>query len=160
MDTSHTIALQQALVAKGYPLTVDGRYGPQTAAALQAYRTSLGAASIEDPEASIQTPEPAKPWWASKAVIGAVATILVGIASVAGYALDPSQVGLVLSSLAGLITGGVSLYGSITRSAPIDRSLVAPGVRLERVRWLPTGDPGSAQSGGSPLDDPFVSGGG
>lgn len=161
MNRSETLDLQHRLISAGFPLTADGRYGPATA---EAYRRYLNGLGPNDPPAaavdSLPAPPPVKPWWASKAVLGSLTTILVAVASLFGLALPQDQVGLILSSLAGLVSGGLALYGSITRKAPIDPLLVLPGVRLGGVRALPASPARSAGDPGAPLDDPFVSGGG
>jgi hypothetical protein len=76
----------------------------------------------------------AKPWWQSRAVLGALATIIVGIAGLFHVQVDSATLTEFLLGLTTTITGALALWGSIQRKAPIDPTLVAPGVRRDGVR--------------------------
>lgn len=123
--------LQQQLNAQGFgPLVEDGIYGPNTATAYQRYLDINTSMEVTP------APPPTKPWWTSRAIIGAVITILL---SVSGYFIDVSSISAtdatdaVVSILTGL-AGILSLYGSIKRQNAIDNTLVVPGVRFNNKR--------------------------
>ena len=121
MIKKDVLALQRRLNREGFSLVEDGIYGPATAAAYQHY---LDRQALPAPPAS-------KPWWTSRALLGAVATILV---SAGGLFMDLSSVDRgeltdVLVALSTGIAGLLALYGTIKRQAPIDPTLVAPGIR-------------------------------
>jgi hypothetical protein len=108
----------------GEPLKEDGIYGPDTD---RVYVNWLDRDSI----IPSVTPEPAKPWWTSRALLGGMATIIVGIAGLAGYALDVAQITDVVVSASALVAGILSTVGSLKRKGAIDPTLV---MRLPRGR--------------------------
>lgn len=115
--------IQRHLNTLGYgPLRIDGVYGPATAAAYDRYLATVPG--------DTETPPPAKPWYLSRAILGALATIAAGAAGVAGYAIDASNLTEILVQAIALFGGIMALWGSVQRKAPIDPTLVAPGVRL------------------------------
>ena len=122
MIKKDVLALQRRLNREGFSLVEDGIYGPATAAAYQHY---LDRQALPAPPAS-------KPWWTSRALLGAVATILV---SAGGLFMDLSSVDRgeltdVLVALSTGVAGLLALWGTVRRQAPIDPTLIAPGVRL------------------------------
>jgi hypothetical protein len=119
-----TLLIQQKLKEAGYTVVVDGIWGPQTAAAYETYLAS----KPEDPV--IVTPTPAKPWWTSKAQLGALVTVAVAAASIAGYSIDATMATELVFAGVTLVSGLLSVWGNIKRDAPIDPDLVAPGVRI------------------------------
>ena len=126
MIKKDVLALQRRLNREGFSLVEDGIYGPATAAAYQHY---LDRQALPAPPAS-------KPWWTSRALLGAVATILV---SAGGLFMDLSSVDRgeltdVLVALSTGLAGLLALWGTIRRQSPIDPTLVAPGVRLRAAR--------------------------
>lgn len=135
MTRAEVMALQQALGVR-----VDGIYGPITQAA---HRAHLDAADTT-PVPTL-TPAPAKPWWASRTVLGLLATVLAGLANRAGWEISNDQITPIL--LHAVELGGLALaaWGTVRRSAPIDPTLVArlPGGRAVRlpVRTHGPGDP-------------------
>lgn len=123
---------QRSINAAGLgPVAADGVWGPHTAAAYAelARESDLGGVGM-----SVPTPAAPKPWWTSRAVLGALATIAAGIAGFAGVSLDAGQLTDTLAALVSAVGGGLALWGSIRRTAPIDQGLVAPGVRVESGR--------------------------
>ncbi len=86
MTPAATRDLQQELNRLGYgPLVVDGIYGRATAAAYQLYLDEQP--SGEGPPAPPAPPAPV-PWWTSRALWGALATLVASAAGLAGYSLD------------------------------------------------------------------------
>jgi peptidoglycan hydrolase-like protein with peptidoglycan-binding domain len=126
MTRAETRRMQQHLNRQGLgPLTVDGIYGPATERAYQRYL------QFYTPVDDAPTPPAAKPWWTSRALWGALATILISIAGIFidVSSIDAAEVTNVLVSMSTGIAGLLALYGTITRKAPIDPTLAAPGVR-------------------------------
>jgi hypothetical protein len=139
MTKNETLALQRALNGSGLAYAVlgealeeDGIYGPATD---RVHRWHL------DHDTSIPTitPEPAKPWWTSRGLLGGLATIIVGVAGLAGYALDVAQITEIVVSASALVAGILSTVGSLRRKGAIDPTLVArlPGGRDVRLPVLP-----------------------
>lgn len=176
MTRADITALQQRLAAAGFAVAVDGVYGPQTAEAYRRYLNGLAPTDPEPPPDQLPVPPAAKPWWQSNAVRGGVAQILVGGAAVAGLSADPQTVTQILDAVStlmgtgaetdgilkwalaasGLVSGLLSLWGSIRRTAPIDHGLVLPGVRVGGVRELPRSNDEPAVAERSPLDNQFL----
>ena len=121
-----------AYLVLGEPLAEDGIYGPNTD---RVYTEWLDRDNVMP---SV-TPEPAKPWWTSRGLLGGLATIIVGVAGLAGYALDVAQITEIVVSASALVAGILSTVGSLRRKAPIDPTLVArmPGGRDVRLPVLP-----------------------
>ena len=95
-----------------------------------AYSEMLRLSSIGGAFQTIPTPEPLKPWWTSRAVIGSISTIIVGISGMIGWSLDLQGTTEIMLAIATLISGLISYIGTIQRKAPIDVSLIAPGFRI------------------------------
>lgn len=134
MTRDEVMALQQALGVR-----VDGIYGPITQAAHQAHLDAADTTPVPT-----LTPPPAKPWWASRAVLGLLASVLAMIAGRFGWEISDDQITPIL--LQAVELGGLALaaWGTIRRSAPIDPTLVAR-VRGADVR-LPVRTIGQADS--------------
>lgn len=102
----------------GAELDEDGIYGPNTD---KVYRAWL------DQDESIPTiaPEPAKPWWTSRAILGLGATILAMIAGSLGMEVEDDQITQILLQTVEL--GGLvfATWGTIRRKGQIDPTLVA-----------------------------------
>lgn len=114
MTRADIIHLQTRLTELGYrPGPVDGWYGEQTRRAYQTY--------LDDQNSSVPnlTPSPQKPWYLSRAVLGAIATIIASGAGIAGWAVDSSQLAELLSSLATLGFGILAFVGTIQRKGEI-----------------------------------------
>ena len=141
------LALQRALNQCGFayrilgePLAEDGIYGPATD---QVHRAYLDG----DKTIPTVTPQPAKPWWTSRAVLGLLASVLAMIAGRLGWEIADDQITAVLLQsveLGGLV---VAAWGTVRRKGAIDPTLVMriPGgtdVRLpvRPVRQSPPGD--------------------
>jgi hypothetical protein len=139
MSKSEILELQRRLnevglayLVLGEPLAEDGIYGPDTD---RVYTEWLDRDSVMP---SV-TPPPAKPWWTSRGLLGGLATIIVGVAGLAGYALDVAQITEIVVSASALLAGILSTVGSIKRKGAIDPTLVArlPGGRDVRLPVLP-----------------------
>jgi peptidoglycan hydrolase-like protein with peptidoglycan-binding domain len=139
-----TLDLQYDLDRLGYYSgPIDGIYGPLTKRAYDAYIAERHL-QISVP---ILTPEPAKPWWASSAILGALVTILGAAASIAGWEFDAESAKELLPAAITLAGGIMAWVGTIRRKSPIDPTLVARvgthDIRLpSRVRRepVPSGD--------------------
>ena len=119
-----TFHIQKMLKEAGHTIVVDEIWGPQTAAAYDKYLAS----EPEDPV--IVTPNPAKPWWQSKAQVGTIVTLVVAVAALAGHSLDAVSLTEAAFSLITLFSGLLGFYGNIKRDAPIDSDLLAPNARF------------------------------
>jgi len=131
MTKNETIALQRRLneiglayQTLGENLEDDGIYGKRTR---EVHRAWLD----QDAEVPTITPEAAKPWWTSRGLLGGLATIIVGVAGLAGYALDVAQITEIVVSASALVAGILSTVGSLKRKGAIDPTLV---MRLPRGR--------------------------
>lgn len=116
----------------GEPLEEDGVYGPNTDAV---YRAWLD----RDTAVPTVTPQPAKPWWTHKALLGGVATIVASLLGVYGLEVDGGKLSEVLAGAVTAITGAITIWGAIKEQGGVDPTLVARAgnrtVRLpERVR--------------------------
>lgn len=114
MTRSEIIELQTRLTELGYaPGPIDGWYGEKTRVAYQLY--------LDDQNTSIPnlTPAPQKPWYLSRAVLGALATIIASGAGIAGWVVDSGQLAEILSSIATLGFGILSFIGTIYRKGEI-----------------------------------------
>ena len=142
MTKDEIITLQSKLNDHGYNLAVDGVYGPKTEQAYAAYLD-------RDPAVPTVVPPAVKPWWQSRAVLGLLATILVGLAR--RYGIEMDQGGLTDAMLNILESAGVVLafWGTIKRTAPLDSSAVLPGVRIKSAAQVPS-------SGDSGNGEPFI----
>ena len=130
MTKSEIIALQTSLREQGYPVTVDGIYGPQTEAAYAKYLD-------KDTNVPTVVPPAVKPWWTSKTAIFALGTVLVSLAGLWGIPLDAQTLTETLTALATLVSGLLTLWANARRTAPLDRSLVGPGLRLKTSGGVP-----------------------
>jgi len=107
-------------------LREDGRLGPKTRAAL---REALLAS--DDPQTAAEAAVPdAKPWWASRAVIGAAVIVAAQIAAGFGWNVDVGVTTDAALSLVTLLGAGLAWWGRVSAQRPVSRKLVAPGVRL------------------------------
>ena len=127
MTRAEIIALQRALNHSGLayqvlgePLDEDGIYGPLTQAAHQAHLDAVDQSAVPN-----VTPAAAKPWWASRAVLGLLATVLAGLANRFGWEISDDSILPIL--LHAVELGGLALaaWGTVRRSAPIDPTLAA-----------------------------------
>lgn len=135
MTRDEIIALQQAL-----GVTPDGIYGPITQAAHRAYLDRIN----DTPSVPNITPPPAKPWWASRAILGLLATVLASLAGRFGFEVDDDAITPLLLHAVELGGLAVAAWGTVRRSAPIDPTLVAR-VGTRDVR-LPVRSHGAADS--------------
>ena len=124
MNTTLSKARIQSLQARlnelGYgPLIVDGVYGQNTQAAYRRYLDEV------DPDTPTVTPEAAKPWWASRAILGLIASGIALIVSRWGWQVDGehlTQLFVEAVQFGGLV---LAFWGTVRRAGPIDRTLVA-----------------------------------
>jgi hypothetical protein len=101
----------------GEPLKEDGIYGPDTD---RVYVNWLDRDSI----IPSVTPEPAKPWWRSRAIVGLITVGLAWGAGKMGWLVDDEQITqilLVVMEAVGLI---VAAIGTVKRKGAIDPTLV------------------------------------
>lgn len=128
MTRAEIAAIQQQLTELGYDnLTADGIWGPRTARAYEAYLASTPMGLAVAPPAD-------KPWWTSSALIGGLISVAAWGASFAGFEFDVVTAKEALPELVGAIFAVVAVVGTWRRKAPIDPTLVAPGVRLPSRR--------------------------
>jgi hypothetical protein len=116
--------IQRQLTAAGWRLRVDGVYGPATHAAYQEW---LNAHTDDGMPA--YAPPAAKPWWASRAMLGILASAVATLAGLAGWLVDADAITTLL--VQAVEVGGLVLafIGTLRRRAPLDPTLVAPGLR-------------------------------
>jgi hypothetical protein len=117
----------------GEPLVEDGIYGPATDRVHRAYLD-------RDTAIPTVTPPPAKPWWAHKALLGGLATVLASVAAIFGLEVDSGQLSEVLVAAITAITGAISIWGALREKGGVDPTLVVGTVRLP-VRPHRTGNP-------------------
>jgi len=138
MTRAEIIALQRALGVEP-----DGIYGPITQAAHRAHLDVVDQTPIPN-----VTPPAAKPWWASRAVLGLLASVLAMIAGRMGWEISDDQITPIL--LQAVELGGLALaaWGTVRRTAPIDPTLVA------RVRGADVRLPVRAHGASNASNDP------
>jgi peptidoglycan hydrolase-like protein with peptidoglycan-binding domain len=126
-------ALQLMLIGLGFDVGksgADGIMGPKTEAAYAAYLASRP----KDP--TVFLPVQAKPWWDSKAMLSGIATVATGAATLAAVVGSGGIAAIAapeaIGAIAAIVTGAGAIYGTATRSQPIDPNLVAPTVRITR----------------------------
>ncbi len=144
--------IQRTLNELGFgDLKTDGIWGPATARAYDAYLASM-------PFSQVVTPPAAKPWYTSSALIGALISLVAWIASIAGYQFDVESAKQVIPELIGVVFAAMAVVGTWRRKAPIDPTLVLPGVRLPSAprlrddRALSSGNPRSSESSVADVD--------
>lgn len=117
--------IQARLAAAGFdPGAQDGVWGPCTAQAYTDYVATSQRPSVE------VGPAPARPWWESRAVLGALVAIFAGVVGLAGWEVDRAQLTEIIIQVVALGGAIVSWWGSVKRKGPIDPTAVLPGVRL------------------------------
>jgi peptidoglycan hydrolase-like protein with peptidoglycan-binding domain len=135
MTRSEVLALQQSLNESGFayqildePLDVDGIYGPATD---RVHRAWLD----RDTAIPTVTPPPAKPWWASRAVLGLLATVIAAAAGRLGWEIADDQITALLLQVVEVGGLAVAAWGTVRRKGAIDPTLVArlPGGRDVRL---------------------------
>ncbi len=125
MSKSETLTLQRAINAEfGWGLREDGVYGPKTADAYQYYLNQKTPRNVPTP-----APAGAKPWYLSRAVIGVLVSLIAVITERMGWIVDANTLTTLLVQLAEVLGLVLAFVGTVRRRAPIDSSLVAPGVR-------------------------------
>lgn len=151
MTRAEIIALQRALNHSGLAYQIlgelleeDGIYGSNTQAVHQAHLDAVDQSAVPN-----VTPAAAKPWWASRAILGLLATVLASLAGRFGFEVDDDAITPLLLHAVELGGLAVAAWGTIRRSAPIDPTLVArvrgADVRLPvRAERTPDDDPRGA----------------
>ena len=125
MTQQQVLELQRSLNQSGFayrvlgePLAEDGIYGPATD---RVHRAWLD----QDTAIPTLTPEPAKPWWTHKALLGGLATVLASVAALFGLEVDGGQLSEVLAAAVTAVTGAIAIWGSIREKGGVDPTLVA-----------------------------------
>lgn len=129
MTRDEIIDLQTRLQNRGYgPVKIDGIYGPQTAKAYAAMLKMNPVGGIDQP---LPVPVPAQPWWTSRAVIGSVVTVALSVlGAFVDWKVDAESLTDVIYQIVIAVSGLLAFIGTIKRKAPIDPTLVVPGVRI------------------------------
>lgn len=125
MTRTEIRTLQHDLKARGYPLQVDGVYGPKTASAYKAWLDDNTAPSMSTP-----VPPAAKPWYLSRAVIGVLVSLIAVITERMGWIVDANTLTTLIVQLAEVAGLVLAFVGTVRRRAPIDGTLVVAGLRL------------------------------
>ena len=153
MTRDEIIDLQTELHNRGYgPVKIDGIYGPETAAA---YAVMLKINPVGGLDQPLPVPLPAKPWWTSRAVIGSIVTVALSVlGAFVDWRVDAENLSDVVYQIVMAVFGLLAFIGTVKRKAPIDQTLVVPGVRLpvERVHDQPV-QADSADQSRSPFLD-------
>jgi hypothetical protein len=125
MTKNETLDLQRRLNEVGLsyqvinaPLDEDGIYGPNTKAVYKAWLE-------RDSVMPSVTPEAAKPWWRSRAIIGLLTVGLAWGAGKMGWLIDDEQITQILLAVLEAVGLIVAAIGTVRRKAPIDPTLVA-----------------------------------
>lgn len=145
MTRDEIITLQRDLAAHGYPLKVDGVYGPKTATAYQDWLDQHTPQDVITP-----APRAATPWWRHKVVLGLLATVLAGVTARWGVdANELTDILLKLAEVAGLV---LAAWGTVpAQSVPVDPTLVArlrgQSVRLPSAHSVPADSQADKQPG-------------
>jgi hypothetical protein len=152
MTKNETIAIQRRLneiglayQTLGENLEEDGIYGKRTR---EVHRAWLD----QDAEVPTITPEAAKPWWQSRAILGLLTVGLAWAAGKAGWLIDDEQITQILLAVMEAVGLAVAAIGTVRRKGAIDPTLVMrlPHGRDLRLPVLPNrkdrtgvgGDPG------------------
>lgn len=122
MTKSEIITIQRQLNAAGLSVKIDGVYGPETHDAYQAWLNANTPESMPTP-----APAAAKPWFLSRAVIGILVSMAALAANVWGWEIDVEEATTLAVGAGGLL---MALVGTLRRRAPINGSVLAPGVRF------------------------------
>lgn len=124
MTRAEILTLQQDLNARGYELLPDGVYGPNTA---KAYQDWLNQHTPQD----MATPAPAaaKPWYLSRSILGILASALAVVAERMGWIVDANELTTLAVQVIEVAGLAVAFIGTVRNRAPIDPTLVAPGLR-------------------------------
>lgn len=113
--------LQVKLNELGYgPIEEDSQYGKNTESAYRRYLDDL------DPNVPTVIPPPEQKWWMSKALIASVATVLVSLIGLFGYEVDAQFATQMILSVITLVTGMLSVIGTVKRKGAIDTTYVNP----------------------------------
>jgi hypothetical protein len=130
MTRAETRALQHAFNESGFAYQIlgetldeDGIYGPATD---RVHRAWLD----RDTAIPTVTPQPAKPWWTHRALLGGLATVLASVAAIAGLEVDSGQLSEILVAAVTAVTGALSVWGAIREKGGVDPTLVVGSVRL------------------------------
>ena len=134
MTKAETIALQRDLYRLGYYSgPIDGIYGPLTEAAYSIYWDNHST----ETQVPFVAPAPATPWWTSRGIWGSLLTLAAVGAGFAGHGFDAQEATDAIMPIVeliplfmGAVGGLLAWWGRKNAKAPIDPTLVLPGVRL------------------------------
>lgn len=87
---------------------------------------------MTDYDARLAELDDPKPWWESRAILGALVTVLASAAGVAGYTVDIGATTEIVLSFLTLVGGALSWWGRVQAERPISRTQVMPGVTLDK----------------------------
>lgn len=125
MTKREIVALQQSLNQNGFAYVIlgealkeDGIYGSATD---RVHRAWLD----RDTAIPTVTPQPAKPWWTHKALLGGLATVLASVAALFGLEVDGGLLSDVLAAAVTAVTGAIAIWGSLREHGGVDPTLVA-----------------------------------
>lgn len=121
MTKDETFKIQRQLKAAGMKVEEDGIWGPETHDAYQAWLNANTPSTMPTP-----APAAAKPWYLSRAVVGILVATAALVANFWGIEIDVEEATTLVVGIGGLV---MALIGTVRRSAPIDPTLIAPGVR-------------------------------
>lgn len=111
--------LQRDLNASGYgPVVVDGLYGEQTAAA---YAAAAQDSTLLGGGVPVPVPEPEKPWWQSRTLIGLAVVLAAQVAKLAGFEIDSQALTDAIVTGATLIGAALAWWGRVRATRPITR---------------------------------------
>lgn len=130
MTQDEIIKIQEQLVKAGWPVEIDGIYGPATAEAYQAWLNANTPADMPTP-----APPAPKPWYLSRTIIGILVSVIAVIAERMGWMVDSNDLTVLVMQL--LEVGGLALafIGTVRRRAPIDGGLIVRGVRYANTTY-------------------------
>ena len=83
---------------------------------------------------------PDKPWWQSRAIIGALVVIVAQIARASGLEIDSQAMTDAIVSGITIIGAALAWWGRVRASRPISRRRIAPGVAVPARLRKPDGD--------------------
>ena len=144
MNMADTLKLQRAInAATNWGLKEDGRYGPETAEAYQYYINQQTPHSVPTP-----VPPAPKPWYLSRAVIGILVSVIAIVTDRIGWIVDANTLTTLVVQIAEVAGLALAFVGTVRRRAPIDSTLVAPGLQYPtRTPPVPPDHPADRPTG-------------
>ena len=71
-----------------------------------------------------------KPWWQSRAIVGALVVVFAQVASLFGLVVDEPAATEAAFGLVTLVGAGLAWWGRVKATKPISRTKVLPGVNI------------------------------